>query len=192
VIRLSFTRSAAVLTVSVLIGAAAASLLLLGWMEAYLAKGKGMEGIAKNWYPSAGGVLVAAVCLYLYTRVQPTLRSVKVNYLVLALLSIGLSAYFGSNLYGFTLWKEGLPAQLVHGALALVVLLAGVQTVVLVKDFWCRLGVIAWVALLGLAFSAGKEYVAEIAFLACAGLLLSLVAHLSQGLPAAKKTEIKV
>jgi hypothetical protein len=151
-----------------------------------------MEGIAQNWYPSAGGFLIAAVCLYLFTHVQPTLRSVKANYLLLALVSVGLSAYFGSNLYRFTLWKEGLSALLVHGTLALAVILVGVQTVVLVKDFWGRLGTIAWVVLLGFAFSMGKAYVAEIAFLACASLLLSLVAHLSQGQPAATKIKLKV
>ncbi len=192
VIRLSFTRSAAVLTVSLLIGAATASLLLLGWMEAYLAKGKGMEGIAQNWYPSAGGFLIAAVCLYLFTRVQSTLRSVKANYLLLTLLNLGVSAYFGSSLYRFTLWKEDLSAQLVHGTLALAVILVGVQTIVLVKNFWGRLGVIAWVVLLGFAFSTGKAYVAEIAFLACASLLLSLVAHLSQEQHASKTPLVHV
>jgi hypothetical protein len=192
VIQLSCTRRAALRIVSLLIGAATASLGLLGWMEAYLAKGNGMEGIARNWYPSAGGFLTAIVCLYLFSHVHNTRRSVKVNYLLLALLNAGLSAYFGSNLYRFTLWKEGLPAQLVHGTLALAVLLVGIQTVVLVKDFWGRLGAIAWVGLLWLAFSAGKNYAPEITFLACASLLLSLVAHFPQGQPDAKKIKVKM
>jgi hypothetical protein len=60
----------------------------------------------------------------------------------------------------------------------LAAVLVGIRTVVLMKNVWSRIGAIGWIVLLIVAFSTGKDYVAEITFLSYNVLLISLIAHL--------------
>jgi hypothetical protein len=147
-------------------------------MEAYFKNGMGGEGIAGNWYPSVIAFLLAFSFFYLSTHVQNTGRYIKSHYRLLALFCLITSAYFGGNLYAYTLWEEQLLPQFVHGTFMLAAVLVGIRTVVLMKNMWSRIGAIGWIVLLIIAFSTGKDYVAEITFLSFGVLLLSLTAHL--------------
>jgi hypothetical protein len=177
-IEFSFTPKAALLFVSFMIGLFSVSLLLIKIMEAYFKNGKGGEGIASNWYPSVIAFLLALFCFYLSTYVQHTGRYIKSHYRLLAIFCLFTSAYFGSNLYAYTLYEEEILPHFVHGIFLLVAVLIGIRTVVLMKNIWSRLGAIVWIVMLVVAFSIGKDYVAEITFLSFGVLLLSLIAHL--------------
>ncbi|WP_092670699.1 hypothetical protein [Hymenobacter arizonensis] len=168
-IRLAYSPHGATLGV----GLVAAMLALLLTQVAGQQIAPGM-GIPKNWFPSAGAFGLFVFSLYQFSRGGRA----KAGHAVLAACSLGISVFYGSDLYSApVLWREGSAA-----GYALRLLLAGLcgglalllwrgQRLTRLQTATLGLGLTGWAAALWFP----QEQAALVAFGGAVGLALALV-----------------
>ncbi|WP_346289896.1 hypothetical protein [Sphaerothrix gracilis] len=145
-------------------------------LDLTIAQAEGDTGIAKNWFPSAAAFLSALICFYRSSKQSKIGRYQKSTYFLMGFVSLIFSAYYGSGLYLYTLWSSTFTSQLILGFSIAV-------TTATTAMFFLRAKIVgwqswaialAWLTLLGLAFSFGKFYAPQLSYLAFSSLLLFL------------------
>ncbi|MFD3002463.1 hypothetical protein ACFS7Z_18975 [Pontibacter toksunensis] len=137
-------------------------------------------GIPQNWFPSVIAFLVFVSSLYIYFIADQTNNHNRYFYLLLALVSVSISMYYGSNLYAHYIWKTAagiLPAKALKVFFLLAATILSLRLILVVNDKWSRLRTAAWAIFFFASFSLHPLYAAKLAFAAFACLLLALTAH---------------
>ena len=140
----------------------------------------GDDGLPENWFPSAMAGFTALVCFLIWDFIPLSNKKQRTLYLMTALYSLGMSAFYGANMPGWLFIPQetgSLIRGAVYGSLFLGAILLSIGFRLQVKTWWGRVGAVSWVLLLGLAFISGWTYKAPLAFVAFALLLASLFPH---------------
>ncbi|RNI21855.1 hypothetical protein [Rufibacter latericius] len=165
--------------------------LILATVLAYDQGPKDAEaGILENWFPSALAFAVALFCFH-----KGTLKTISGSiYLALAILSMGISAFYGSNVFQYYFfWGTGLTFGLLFRAFMALTSFA------IAMVLWrqasspsSRITLLLWALFLSAAFFIGRESSLEFVFIAYSLLALSLASSFKQTLAASPKPSVKV
>ncbi len=129
------------------------------------------NGVPQDWPPAATAFAGFIAALYLFFKTG--FEGNRFVYISIAAVSLFTSAYFGSYMYGY--W-EGPFTEMPYILLGLIAIV-GLVTVIKLKDFYTKLFVVTWVALMALSVSK-KEFPATVyGYAACSCLLLGLFWH---------------
>lgn len=153
------------------------ALLMLLVVESPLLDTEGENGVRRNWFPSSVAFLVCLLSIYIYSRAKRRPR--KITYFFLAIFSLGISAYFGGDLYIF--FKD--PYEDVRKVIALVILslpagILAIRQLQAMKDIPRKLGVSVWAILMVVSIFLSNNFSAFIAFGAFTILLFSLFSRI--------------
>jgi uncharacterized membrane protein YfcA len=87
---------------------------------------KSDNGIPENWFPSMAAFTTSLISFYLYFENKPTKQR---GLLFFGILTLGISAYFGSNLINRVLEKTSNFSLLLNIVLATIILLTSVYLI---------------------------------------------------------------
>src|SRR5690606_582664 len=122
----------------------------------------------------------SVLSMFYYSAAARAGHAGKHWYLLLALLSVLVSAYFGSNLYAHFVWKTTyglLPAHILKLTCLFVAVATATSLFYLIKESWSRVLTMLWVVFLIASLYLPSEFAAEPGFVAFSCLLLTFVAH---------------
>ncbi len=160
--------------------------------ETILMAGQGDKGDPKSWFPSVTAFLAFLLSLHLFIKNKALHHPNRTVYLFLAILSIVLSAYYGSSMYSYFIWLKGYTVGMsLNISLAVTAAVLGIRLLVNTPDMPGRIAIAVWVLLLSTALGINTAYSAPVAFVAFA----SLAFYLFRQLPTQKavlKTEAEV
>lgn len=137
------------------------------------------NGIPQNWPPSAVAFFAFISSLYLYFKFgTPATKNI---YLLIALTSLMISVYFGSNIYGY---RSGIFGKMKYVMLAITVV-TGLWSLTKLDGFFTKLFIAGWVLLIIASvvsyqfFSSVFGYFSPSAFayLAMVSLVMGLFYH---------------
>lgn len=136
---------------------------------------EGEHGELHNWFPSATAFLISMLGLYIYYRAKPFSPSYRNSCLFLAFLCMFLSAYFGSNMYGYFNNMEQQTLKIIFLSLLFpVTILLAFRYLVDSNDIYRKWGFAVWAILLLIALIFNSPYSAAIAYVAFSVLLITL------------------
>jgi hypothetical protein len=142
------------------------------------------RGVPQNWPPSAAAALVVALCALMFSwRRQPSIRPLVIGLASMAFLHAMLSLGHATDHVWFHRWFRGAH-PLTAAARDLVSLgIAAVGVFTLWRgsaEWFARLSLLAWAALLGLAYAIGDPFAVPLAVGAYFALLASLSTHIQR------------
>jgi hypothetical protein len=130
---------------------------------------KSDNGIPENWFPSMAAFTTSLISFYLYFENKPTKQR---GLLFFGILTLGISAYFGSNLINRVLEKTSNFSLLLNIVLATIILLTSVYLIAKNKYFFSRIGLATWALFFCLVFFLNFNNAANLGFLSFAFLNL--------------------
>lgn len=142
---------------------------------------EGENGIPRNWFPAATGFLVFLLSLYIFSIEKETSAKNRNSYLLLAVFSLFLSAWYGSNIYDYFRWEIMNWVQISFVSLLFIVaLILAFGLIGTTKGGFGKLGIAVWALLICTSLLWNYENSAATAYFAFAFLLLSLVDKILQ------------
>jgi hypothetical protein len=144
---------------------------------------KSDNGIPKNWFPSMAAVITSLISFYLYFENKPAKQR---ELLFFGFLTLGISAYYGSNLINRVLEKTSNFSLLLNIVLAIIILLTSVYLIAKNKYFFTRIGLTIWSIFFCLIFFLPYTNAANLGFLSFAFLNFFFFFDVSRNIKNAK------
>lgn len=145
-------------------------LLTITIQYGFLQVQKSDNGIPENWFPSMAAFTTSLISFYLYFKNKKSKNTKQKGLLFFSFLSLGISAYFGSNLINRVLEKTSNFSLLLNIVLAIIILLTSVYLIAKNKYFFTRIGLATWALFFCLIFLLGFNNAANLGFLSFAFL----------------------
>lgn len=158
------------ITLLILLGALMLSIFYFPWTFS----GRSDVGLPQNWFPSIASIFSGFVCLYFEFSFKKKLGFLCSIYILLALISIGTSVYFGANLY---FYRDTFLAQ-VRFILLGATLVVGLILIIEFKGNDIKKYLSAWLLtfIISIYYPAGF-YTTFLAYVAYSFLLIALYLH---------------
>ena len=149
-------------------------LMLLTFYFPWNVSGRSYFGLPQNWFPAIVSIYCSFISLYFEISFKKKLGFLRSIYLVLAVLSILSSAYFGSNLYYYRATQLDQIRLLILGAN----LVLGIILIIEFNGSTIKKFLSAWliIFIISLLFPPGF-YTTFLAYIAYACLLIALYLH---------------
>jgi hypothetical protein len=144
---------------------------------------KSDNGIPENWFPSMAAVITSLISFYLYFENKPAKQR---ELLFFGFLTLGISAYYGSNLINRVLEKTSNFSLLLNIVLAIIILLTSVYLIAKNKYFFTRIGLTIWSIFFCLVFFLPYTNAANLGFLSFAFLNFFFFFDVSRNIKNAK------
>ena len=145
-------------------------LLTITIQYGFLQVQKSDNGIPENWFPSMAAFTTSLISFYLYFENKKSTNAKQKGLLFFSFLSLGISAYFGSNLINRVLEKTSNFSLLLNIVFAIIILLTSVYLIAKNKYFFTRIGLATWALFFCLIFLLGFNNAANLGFLSFAFL----------------------
>lgn len=149
-------------------------LMLLTFYFPWNVSGRSYFGLPQNWFPSIVSILCCFICLYFEFSFKKKLGFLRSIYMLLALLSIFTSAYFGANIYYYRATDLDQVRLIMLGA----TLILGLIPIIEFKGNAIKMYLATWLStfIVSVYFPVGF-YTTFFAYVAYSFLLIALYLH---------------